>query len=200
MFNKLADIINEVWTKISDFFSHFLNAFWDGIQSIGQKIVDGISHAISSFAGGLGLGGTGSGLFGGGGFLGLGFANGGAFGGSNVHAFASGGSFTNGVYNTPTPFMFANGSGFSNGIMGEAGSEAVMPLKRGADGSLGVRMYGGAANDSSSGAVNLLRAEIIQMRKDNYAGQLAIATATQKMARLMDRWEGGGSPPLRAAL
>jgi hypothetical protein len=61
-------------------------------------------------------------------------------------------------------------------------------------------MYGGAANDSSSGAVNLLRAEIIQMRKDNYAGQLAIATATQKMARLMDRWEGGGSPPLRAAL
>ena len=38
----------------------------------------------------------------------------------------------------PTAFRFANGGGFSKGIMGEAGPEAVIPLRRGADGKLGV--------------------------------------------------------------
>ncbi|MDE9447754.1 phage tail tape measure protein, partial [Xenorhabdus bovienii] len=37
--------------------------------------------------------------------------------------------------NSPTLFAFAKGAG----LMGEAGPEAIMPLTRGADGSLGVR-------------------------------------------------------------
>lgn len=65
------------------------------------------------------------------------FAKGGAFDGG-VQAFAKGGAFTNGIYSDPTVFKFANGGSF--GVMGEAGPEAVMPLKRGADGSLGVRV------------------------------------------------------------
>ncbi len=42
------------------------------------------------------------------------------------------------VVNTPTMFAFAKGAG----LMGEAGPEAIMPLTRGADGSLGVRVIG----------------------------------------------------------
>lgn len=45
--------------------------------------------------------------------------------------FAKGGVFTNSVVNGPTPFNM--------GLMGEAGPEAIMPLHRGPDGSLGVR-------------------------------------------------------------
>lgn len=54
--------------------------------------------------------------------------------------FAKGGAFSNGVYNSPTMFAFANGGKF--GVMGEAGPEAVMPLTRRSDGSLGVRADG----------------------------------------------------------
>lgn len=53
---------------------------------------------------------------------------------------AKGGVFSNGVYDSPTFFKFAKGGKF--GVMGEAGPEAVMPLKRGPDGSLGVRADG----------------------------------------------------------
>src|SRR5690606_36071509 len=79
----------------------------------------------------------GKGLFGGGlfegligGFLGLGFAKGGVFQDGLVQAFAKGG-----VVTRPTVFPFAEGIG----LMGEAGPEAIMPLHRGPDGSLGVK-------------------------------------------------------------
>lgn len=65
------------------------------------------------------------------------FAKGGAFD-NGVQKFAKGGAFTNGVYNSPTLFKFAKGGAF--GVMAEAGPEAVMPLKRGSDGSLGVQV------------------------------------------------------------
>lgn len=65
-------------------------------------------------------------------------ALGGVYGESSYSAFANGGTFTNQIVSRPTAFKFKNGSGFGNGIMGEAGPEAIMPLKRTADGSLGV--------------------------------------------------------------
>lgn len=81
------------------------------------------------------------GLFGGGsgggsGLIGsiFGFANGGAFSNGKVTAFANGG-----VVNSPTIFPMANGAG----LMGEAGPEAIMPLKRGKNGKLGVQVEGG---------------------------------------------------------
>ena len=56
--------------------------------------------------------------------------------------FASGGAFTNSVVSSPTMFKFADGGAMRTGLMGEAGPEAIMPLKRGADGSLGVQANG----------------------------------------------------------
>lgn len=70
-------------------------------------------------------------------------AKGNAFSQSGVTPFAKGGAFTNSVVSNPTLFQFANGGSF--GVMGEAGPEAVMPLKRGSDGSLGVQVHGGSA-------------------------------------------------------
>ena len=49
--------------------------------------------------------------------------------------FAKGGMFTNSIVDQPTLFKFAQGTG----LMGEAGPEAIMPLKRDNNGNLGVR-------------------------------------------------------------
>lgn len=69
-------------------------------------------------------------------------ALGGVYGAEDYVAFAKGGTFTNQIVSSPTYFRFAKGSGFGTGLMGEAGPEAIMPLTRGADGSLGVRADG----------------------------------------------------------
>lgn len=68
-------------------------------------------------------------------------ANGAAFNGSGLIPFARGG-----VVNSPTIFPFANGTG----LMGEAGPEAIMPLKRGPDGKLGVAGGGGGGRRLTS--------------------------------------------------
>ncbi|EKT65833.1 phage tail tape measure protein [Providencia alcalifaciens] len=47
-------------------------------------------------------------------------------------------SYSGQIVNSPTMFAFAKGAG----LMGEAGPEAIMPLTRGSDGSLGVRVLG----------------------------------------------------------
>lgn len=70
-------------------------------------------------------------------------ATGGVYGGGESYrAFAKGGAFTNSIVTEPTNFRFAKGGGFGLGLMGEAGPEAIMPLKRTADGSLGVSAEG----------------------------------------------------------
>jgi lambda family phage tail tape measure protein len=65
------------------------------------------------------------------------FANGGTFA-NGIQPFASGG-----MVNSPTLFKFASGGALRNGLMGEAGPEAIMPLRRGRDGKLGVAGGGG---------------------------------------------------------
>ncbi|MGF0241253.1 phage tail tape measure protein [Rhodococcus sp. IEGM1300] len=99
-----------------------------------------LSSAFSAFAGG-GASAAGSGTM-------TGFSEGAmvpnAKGG--VYSSASLSSYSGGVYNTPQTFAFAKGAG----IFAEAGPEAIMPLTRAADGSLGVRMVGGSDGDSNS--------------------------------------------------
>lgn len=69
-------------------------------------------------------------------------AKGGVYGDAGYRAFAKGGAFTNSIVDRPTFFKFARGGGFGTGLMGEAGPEAIMPLKRGSDGTLGVSVSG----------------------------------------------------------
>lgn len=82
-------------------------------------------------------------------------ALGGVYGEDGLQAFALGGAFTNSVVSRPTFFKFKSGGGFKTGLMGEAGPEAIMPLARGSDGSLGVRVAdsGGADGGEAFGMV-----------------------------------------------
>ena len=120
--------------KGQNVFKTFANSVIGALNKIADKL---LSSAFDSLLNGI-FGGLSGG--GGGGFLGglLGFKKGGSFDGG-VQKFAKGGSFTNSIVDSPTLFKFAKGTG----MMGEAGPEAIMPLKRGADGSLGVQMHGG---------------------------------------------------------
>jgi hypothetical protein len=68
-------------------------------------------------------------------------ANGATFA-NGIASFAKGGAFTNSIVSSPTMFKFADGGAMRTGLMGEAGPEAIMPLSRGADGSLGVQANG----------------------------------------------------------
>jgi len=60
-----------------------------------------------------------------------------------VYNSASLSRFSGQVVSNPTMFKFANGAG----LMGEAGPEAILPLRRGSDGRLGVRTQGGGDGD-----------------------------------------------------
>lgn len=110
-------------------------------------------------------------------------ANGMAFGGT--HAFASGG-----VVNSATPFRFANGGAIQNGLMGEAGPEAIMPLKRGKDGKLGV-VAGGAGGVNIAITVNADKGSA-QSSSNDKAGQLGSAIATAVQQEIMKQKRPGG--------
>ncbi|HGN0093592.1 TPA: phage tail tape measure protein, partial [Morganella morganii] len=64
-------------------------------------------------------------------------------------------TYSNQVVSSPTLFAFAKGGAPSAGLMGEAGPEAIMPLKRGPDGNLGVRVYGGDGGGTSGFSVSI---------------------------------------------
>ena len=63
-------------------------------------------------------------------------ANGNAFVDGQIQKYAYGG-----IVNKPTMFPMRNGMG----LMGEAGAEAILPLRRGANGKLGVESSGGGS-------------------------------------------------------
>ena len=63
-----------------------------------------------------------------------------------------------GIVTQPTLFKYGSGGTGNFGLMGEAGAEAILPLKRGRSGNLGVEASGGATNivvnvDASGSAV-----------------------------------------------
>lgn len=66
-------------------------------------------------------------------------------------------AYSNGVYNSPQLFAFAQGAG----VFAEAGPEAIMPLTRASDGSLGVRAVGSGVNNvSASGGAPMVNITI----------------------------------------
>ncbi|QQE82880.1 phage tail tape measure protein [Pseudomonas putida] len=117
---------------------------------------------------------------------------------NGVQLFEKGAGFaTNTILNTPT--MFGMGDG-DLGIAGEAGPEAIMPLARGADGSLGVQMVGGTGGGSTVVQVSVPVAVTLEdrssdgMELDSTALQQNIQQQMQGVAEraIAASWRAGG--------
>jgi hypothetical protein len=114
----------------------------------------------------------------------LGFANGGVFSnGSQVNAFADGG-----VVGGPTYFPMSGGQ---TGLMGEAGPEAIMPLKRGADGKLGVQMNGGGEQVVVNQNINISTG--VQQTVRNEIKSMMPQIAAQSKSAVLDAKRRGGA-------
>ena len=85
-------------------------------------------------------------------------ALGGVFNSGSRMAFANGGAFSNSIVDTPTKFRI--------GLMGEAGPEAIMPLTRGPDGSLGVTAQMPNFSNNNNEANMVLVNEIKELRNE----------------------------------
>lgn len=147
--DKLRDSFNNAKSITGSFFQDLRQDLWDGVsawQAFGNAALNVLDNILSKMLDigvdylfdAVGAAGTSGGKekFSWGSVA---SSIGSWFSGTPAPA-ANGGAFTNGVYNSPTLFKFANGGQF--GVMGEAGPEAVMPLRRSPDGSLGVQADG----------------------------------------------------------
>jgi len=101
-----------------------------------------------------------------------------------VTAFKLGGLPSNSVLNKPTLFDM--------GLAGEAGPEAIMPLKRGKDGSLGVRAMlgtapGGGSTESITSELRAMRATLVETHnaemQNNAGKEMAEVVAELKALR-----------------
>jgi len=106
------------------------------VQAAASQLFSGAGGLLSSLASGV------SGLFGG---TATANAKGGVYG-------AGLSAFSNSIFSSPTLFRFASGAG----LMGEDGPEAIIPLQRASDGSLGVKASGlNSGTQSPNGGVQV---------------------------------------------
>ncbi|MBH2873078.1 phage tail tape measure protein [Serratia marcescens] len=155
---RTSGMMFDLLTGTQNFKQSMLGLMTSMTQSIVQQLIDLAMQALltrtflSTF---MSIGG---GLLGGAASAGAGAAGSGAMGmptgwqgyvpnaKGGVYASPSLSAFSGQIVSNPTLFAFARGAG----LMGEAGPEAIMPLKRGADGSLGVRAIGGGQQPAAA--------------------------------------------------
>ncbi|HGM7290825.1 TPA: phage tail tape measure protein [Serratia marcescens] len=155
---RTSGMMFDLLTGTQNFKQSMLGLMTSMTQSIIQQLIDLAMQALltrtilSTFMN------IGSGLLGGAASAGTGTAGSGAMGmptgwqgyvpnaKGGVYASPSLSAFSGQIVSNPTLFAFARGAG----LMGEAGPEAIMPLKRGADGSLGVRAIGGGQQSAAA--------------------------------------------------
>ncbi|CAI2515670.1 Phage-related minor tail protein [Serratia ficaria] len=139
---RTTNMLTGLLTGTQTFKDSMVGLFSSLTQSIVQNLIDMAARALltktilSSF---MSFGGGAAGAGNNPGTVPM-FAN--AKGG--VYSSPSLSSYSGQVVSQPTMFAFAKGAG----LMGEAGPEAIMPLKRGADGSLGVQANGATGNQT----------------------------------------------------
>jgi hypothetical protein len=126
----------------------------------------------------------------------FGFSNGGAFSGGKVLPFANGGAFSGGnvipfanggVVSSPTMFPMR---GNQTGLMGEAGPEAIMPLKRTRGGKLGVVAEGGGDSITVNQTINISTG--VQQTVRNEIRQMMPQIAESAKSAVVDAKRRGG--------
>lgn len=116
----------------------------------------------------------------------LGLKNGGVIDSSaknGIVPFAKGG-----IVDKPTLFKYASGGTGRFGLMGEAGPEAIMPLRRGANGKLGVEASAGVGNI----IVNVDASDSAAQGDGRQAQQLGKAIGAAVQAELIKQKRPGG--------
>jgi tape measure domain-containing protein len=122
---KSQQLLNSIKDTVAQGLTNAIMGLVDGTKSLGESL-SGILRQLGS-------------MFLNAGFKSLfNFADGGVFQQGKVTPFAYGG-----VVNKPTLFPMANGAG----LMGEAGPEAIMPLRRDRSGRLGVEAVSGGVGN-----------------------------------------------------
>lgn len=142
---RTTNMLTGLLTGARSFKESLSGLFASLAQSVIKNLVDMAAQALitktilSSFMGGFGGGGESSAAnaFSGGAYNGLSLnAKGGVYASPSLSAFSGQ------VVSQPTLFAFSHGAG----LMGESGPEAIMPLKRGSDGRLGVQAVEGGGH------------------------------------------------------
>jgi hypothetical protein len=150
-FRSVIDGSATTQQALADFFRNIGNFFLDMAAQIIQKMITmyvlnqvvGLlpgapSGGFKLSGGGFAFGGTGAAPAGLNTAINLAGAANGAYFSNGIAKFARGG-----IVDKPTMFAYANGGTGRFGLMGEAGPEAILPLRRGPGGKLGVESSGG---------------------------------------------------------
>lgn len=112
------------------------------VKSVQALMGIGTSLVGAAAGSGAAAGASSNNAFAGGSYSGLTLnAKGGVYSSHDLSAYSGQ------IVNSPTMFAFAKGAG----LMGEAGPEAIMPLTRASDGSLGVRALSGGQSPTGTG-------------------------------------------------
>lgn len=139
-FSNLGTGIIDAFTKGGNVAQNFFSLILNKIGQVGESLLNtGLNSLLN-----IGLGS----LFGAptGGVMGNGLWGSAIFSAKgNVFSSPSLSAYSGQIVNQPTMFAFAKGAG----VMGEAGPEAIMPLRRTPDGRLGVA----AMNDNGGGSM-----------------------------------------------
>lgn len=134
-------------------------AFAVAMKPIEQALAGAIAQGVSGMVSGA-----------------LPFANGAAFSQGRVMPFAKGG-----VVSQPTYFPMRG----ATGLMGEAGAEAIMPLRRGADGRLGVAASAGGGGRPMNVTFNVSTPDVAGFQRSQ-------SQVAAQLGRLLARGERNG--------
>lgn len=178
-FNKVTSTMQSgltqfVTTGKLDFKAFAVSIIADLAKIAAEKLIAGIAGSL------FGAGSSGEGMPAVAGYSPAStYANGGAFN-AGTQFFAKGD-----VFSSPTSFGMSNGK---TGVMGEAGPEAIIPLKRGADGKLGIGSSGSSqpnntiVNNNMSVSIGSVDSEERQAALMKAMRDQMVSTANQVLA------------------
>jgi len=159
---SVRDGTKDAGDALLDFVDNVLMTIADKL--IQEQIADPLGDALGAFIGGLNFS-----------------AKGNAFSGGDLVPFARGG-----VVSAPTLFPMR---GNKTGMMGEAGPEAIVPLRRGGDGNLGIEAQKPVVNVT----VNNNSSEDVDVATDPSSGNIEVT-----VGRLIAKDIASGGPTFQA--
>jgi tape measure domain-containing protein len=168
---EVDKLFNSIKDTVATGLANAIQGLIDGTKSLGESL-SGILRQLGSMVLQFGMKSIVGSIFG--------SANGNIVANNKIVPFAYGG-----IVDKPTLFPMANGAG----LMGEAGPEAIMPLRRNASGRLGVEASGGGVGNV---VVNVDASGSTVQGDDANAARLGNSIAAAIQAELIKQQRPGG--------